>query len=99
MKKRMKLLAVCMCVAVSAELFVGCSNSRPVGEEKQDFAEGVILSENQKEMYYETKEGKKKLTISFTDAGYGNAWIKVVVSAISSKIIPSIGFILTVILI
>ncbi len=44
----------------------------------EDFAEGVTVSDDGKEIYAETKDGKKRLKIAFTDAGFGSDWLRVI---------------------
>ena len=76
MKKLLSLIiAITICLSIT---LVGCGKKQQVGKESADFAEGVTISKDLKEVYVGSKEGKKRIKISFTDAGYGNAWIRVI---------------------
>lgn len=73
-----KLSALIVAVVLLLTTFIGCGKKEEVGGESADFADGVNVSEDLKEVYVGSKEGKKRIKISFTDAGYGNAWIRVI---------------------
>ncbi|MCI6734255.1 MAG: extracellular solute-binding protein [Clostridiales bacterium] len=73
-----KLSALIVAVVLLLTTFIGCGKKEEVGGESADFADGVTVSEDLKEVYVGSKEGKKRIKISFTDAGYGNVWIRVI---------------------
>lgn len=81
MKNVKKLLALALCFVLAALCcgVVGCKapQSDPVGD-GEDIPEGVVISQNGKEIYYETKEGKERLKISYTLSGYGDEWLQVI---------------------
>ncbi len=43
----------------------------------QDIDEEVVISPNGKEIYMSSKEGKKRLKISYANCGYGSTWLQV----------------------
>lgn len=45
---------------------------------ENDYAEGITISPNGKEVYKDTKEGKTRLKISFVEAGFGSDWLRVI---------------------
>ena len=51
------------------------NNNSTVGEHEgveSDYAEGITISANGKEVYKDTKEGKTRLKISYVEAGFGS---------------------------
>lgn len=51
-------------------------STRPGVED--DYAKGVTVSKNGKEIYKGSKEDKTRLKISFVDAGFGSDWLKII---------------------
>ncbi len=75
-----KLLVTLLAATTCLGCWTGCGGGNyddgPVIE-AGDIPEGVVISENGKEVYKGTKEGKTKLEIGFAEAGYGARWLQV----------------------
>ena len=59
----------------------GGGNSSTVGSHEgveSDYAEGITISTNGKEVYKDTKEGKTRIKISYVEAGFGSDWLRVI---------------------
>ncbi|MBR2969027.1 MAG: extracellular solute-binding protein [Clostridia bacterium] len=59
----------------------GSSGSEIGGYEgvENDYAEGVTISTNGKEVYFgDSKEGKTRLKIAYVEAGFGSDWLRVI---------------------
>lgn len=80
--KMKKIFALLLSIALLFALFVGCMDRDldNTDEDTSDYAEGVTISPNGKEVYVDTKEGKTRLKISYTEAGYGGNWLRVIAS-------------------
>lgn len=86
--KNWKRFLICGLAAILSLGFTGCRNRGDLNEPQgggggyegveEDYAEGVTVSSNNKEIYVDSKEGKTRLKISFVDAGFGSDWLRVI---------------------
>ena len=76
-----KILSLILTLVMTLGIAVGCGGGSSNGGNEQikasDIPEGVVISDNGKEVYAGTKEGKKRLKIGYADTGYGSTWLKV----------------------
>ena len=87
MMKNWKRWFTCGLAAMLTIGGVACGGRGELNEEEnrggyegveEDYAEGITVSKNEKEIYKDTKEGKTRLKIAFVDAGFGSDWLRVI---------------------
>lgn len=78
-----KLLVLLLSFSILCLALVGCGGGKK-NDDNSDFSagdipEGVTIANDGREVWYgDSKEGKERIKISYTLAGYGSAWIQAI---------------------
>lgn len=75
-----KLVSILLTLSLAIVMLATAACTPPANDDvvdAGDIPQGVTVSENGKEVYAGTKDGKTRLKISYANTGYGSAWLQV----------------------